>query len=141
MVHLFFFVNPDRFMPTGAKIQGCDNLTDENRCFYHDESQQLRKRGFITGSCSIRWDVPCGGTPDSVPGHHICPGQYTTQKSINEAHKMPNTSLSPDVSKYIRLAIKIIETKDLNKYCDLQVEEREIVADVICEMVGSDNLQ
>lgn len=54
---------------------------------------------------------------------------------------MPNTSLSPDVSKYIRLAIKIIETKDLNKYCDLQVEEREIVADVICEMVGSDNFQ
>ena len=54
---------------------------------------------------------------------------------------MPNTSLSPDVSKYIRLAIKTIETKDLNKYFDLQVEEREIVADVICEMVGSDNLQ
>lgn len=53
---------------------------------------------------------------------------------------MPNTSLSPDVSKYIRLAIKTIETKDLNKYCDLQVEEREIVADVISEMVGTQEI-
>ena len=109
--------------------------TNENSCFYHYKSKRMRKRGFITGGCSIQWDVPCGGTPDSVPGYHICPGQYTTIKLINESHKRQNGVLSPDVPRHIRLAIEIIETKDLNKFCNLLREEREIVAAVIREIV------
>jgi uncharacterized protein len=37
-------------------------------------------------------------------------------------------------------AIEIIETRDLNKYYDLQIEEREIVADVVKKITKSDEL-
>jgi len=37
-------------------------------------------------------------------------------------------------------AIEIIETKDLKKYYDLQIEEREIVADVVRKITKSDEL-
>ncbi len=37
-------------------------------------------------------------------------------------------------------AIEIIETKDLNKYYDLQVEERVIVADIVKKITKSDEL-
>ena len=40
----------------------------------------------------------------------------------------------------ITKAIEIIETKVLNKYYDLQVEEREIVADVVEKITKSDEL-
>jgi len=40
----------------------------------------------------------------------------------------------------ITKAIEIIETKDLNKYYDLQIEEREIVADVVRKITKSDEL-
>jgi len=40
----------------------------------------------------------------------------------------------------ITKAIEIIESKDLNKYYDLQVEEREIVADVVKKITKSDEL-
>ena len=40
----------------------------------------------------------------------------------------------------ITKAIEIIETKDLNKYYDLQIEEREIVADVVKKITKSDEL-
>ena len=40
----------------------------------------------------------------------------------------------------ITKAIEIIETRDLNKYYDLQVEEREIVADVVTKITKSDEL-
>jgi len=40
----------------------------------------------------------------------------------------------------ITKAIEIIETKDLNKYYDLQIEEREIVADVVEKITKSDEL-
>ncbi len=40
----------------------------------------------------------------------------------------------------ITKAIEIIETRDLNKYYDLQVEEREIVADVVKKITKSDEL-
>jgi len=40
----------------------------------------------------------------------------------------------------ITKAIEIIETKDLNKYYDLQIEEREIVADVVKKITNSDEL-
>jgi hypothetical protein len=37
-------------------------------------------------------------------------------------------------------AIEIVETKDLKKYYDLQIEEREIVADVVRRITKSDEL-
>ncbi|NOR46454.1 MAG: tetratricopeptide repeat protein [Methanosarcinaceae archaeon] len=37
-------------------------------------------------------------------------------------------------------AIEIVETKDLKKYYDLQIEEREIVADVVKKITKSDEL-
>ena len=40
----------------------------------------------------------------------------------------------------ITKAIEIIETRDLNKYYDLQIEEREIVADVVKKITKSDEL-
>lgn len=40
----------------------------------------------------------------------------------------------------ITKAIEIIETRDLNKYYDLQIEEREIVADVVRKITKSDEL-
>ncbi len=40
----------------------------------------------------------------------------------------------------ITKAIEIIETSDLNKYYDLQIEEREIVADVVKKITKSDEL-
>jgi len=40
----------------------------------------------------------------------------------------------------ITKAIEIIETRDVNKYYDLQIEEREIVADVVKKITKSDEL-
>jgi tetratricopeptide (TPR) repeat protein len=40
----------------------------------------------------------------------------------------------------ITKAIEIIETRDLKKYYDLQIEEREIVADVVKKITKSDEL-
>jgi len=40
----------------------------------------------------------------------------------------------------ITKAIEIIETRDLNKYYDLQIEEREIVVDVVRKITKSDEL-
>jgi hypothetical protein len=37
-------------------------------------------------------------------------------------------------------AIEIVETKNLKKYYDLQIEEREIVADVVKKITKSDEL-
>jgi len=63
-------------------------MEDNQRCFWHEDSVQLRKeKGFITGGCAIRWDIPCGGRPDLVPGHHQCPGQYITIEDANRANK------------------------------------------------------
>ncbi|MDD5615534.1 MAG: tetratricopeptide repeat protein [Candidatus Methanoperedens sp.] len=42
--------------------------------------------------------------------------------------------------KPIIKALEIIETKDIQKYYDLQIEEREIVADIVKKITKSDNL-
>ena len=61
---------------------------DKKRCLWHEHNNRLmREKGFITGGCMIRWDVPCGGTPDSVPGHHQCPGQYVPIGDIERANR------------------------------------------------------
>ena len=42
--------------------------------------------------------------------------------------------------KPIIKALEIIETKDIKKYYDLQIEEREIVADIVKKITKSDEL-
>lgn len=42
--------------------------------------------------------------------------------------------------RFLLKGIEIIETKDLNKYYDLQIEDREIVADVVKKITKSDEL-
>jgi len=46
------------------------------RCFHHEKNSGLKKKGFIDGACVIRWNVPCSGTPDSVPCPYKCPDVY-----------------------------------------------------------------
>ena len=45
-----------------------------------------------------------------------------------------------DKIRPITKAIEIVETKDMKKYYDLQVEEREIVADIVKKITKSDEL-
>ena len=45
-----------------------------------------------------------------------------------------------ELLKPIILALDIVKSKDLNKYYDLQVEVREVVAEVVREITGSDEL-
>jgi len=53
--------------------------------------------------------------------------------------KIKNEEYSEYV-KPITKAIEIVETKDMKKYYDLQVEEREIVADIVRKITKSDEL-
>ena len=63
-------------------------MEENKKCFWHVESKRLRKeKGFIEGGCAIRWDTPCGGTPESVPVPHQCPGQYVTIEDVNKVNK------------------------------------------------------
>ncbi len=57
------------------------------RCFHHEKNQKLKKKGFINGACVIRWDVPCGGTPDSVQEPYRCPGAYVPISKIEAKRK------------------------------------------------------
>ena len=45
-----------------------------------------------------------------------------------------------ELLKPIIKAIEIIETKDIQKYYNLQIEEREIVADIVRMVTKSDEL-
>ena len=42
--------------------------------------------------------------------------------------------------KFISKALEIIETKDIQKYYNLQIEEREIVGDIVKRITKSDEL-
>lgn len=46
------------------------------KCFHHEKNGALKRKGFINGACVIKWDVPCAGTPDSVPEPYRCPDAY-----------------------------------------------------------------
>ena len=60
----------------------------------------------------------------------------TAADEILPLQKYEFTGLLRPITK----AIEIIETRDLNKYYDLQIEEREIVADVVKKITKSDEL-
>ncbi|MFH0904647.1 MAG: hypothetical protein V1854_05610, partial [Methanobacteriota archaeon] len=45
-----------------------------------------------------------------------------------------------DLIRPIIKALEIVETRDIKKYYDLQIEEREIVADIVRKITKSDNL-
>ena len=42
--------------------------------------------------------------------------------------------------KFIIKALEIVETKDIQKYYNLQIEEREIVGDIVKKITKSDEL-
>lgn len=60
---------------------------EKMRCFHHESNKKLRKKGFITGACVINWDIPCGGTPNSVPYPHRCKGYYVPIYKIDEIRR------------------------------------------------------
>ncbi|WP_269848591.1 hypothetical protein [Methanosarcina horonobensis] len=48
--------------------------------------------------------------------------------------------ICPELLKSLVKAVEIIETKDVQKYYKLQVEEREIVADIVQKISKSGDL-
>ena len=66
-------------------------------------------------------------------------GLSVVKAAVDEILKLKGDTYS-DKIKPITKAIEIVETKDMKKYYDLQVEEREIVADIVRKITKSDNL-
>ena len=66
-------------------------------------------------------------------------GMPVVKAAVHEILKL-NGDKYGDKIKPITKAIEIVETEDMQKYYDLQVEEREIVADIVRKITKSDDL-
>ena len=66
-------------------------------------------------------------------------GLPVVKAAIDELLKLKGDTYG-DKIKPITKAIEIVETKEMKKYYDLQVEEREIVADIVRTITKSDEL-
>ena len=66
-------------------------------------------------------------------------GLSVVKAALGEVLKLKGEEYGEHI-KPITKAIEIVETKDMKKYYDLQVEEREIVADIVRKITKSDNL-
>ncbi len=66
-------------------------------------------------------------------------GQSIIKAAVEEVIKLKGNEYHERIRPIIK-ALEIVETKDIQKYYDLQVEEREIVADIVRKITKSDEL-
>lgn len=61
------------------------------------------------------------------------------KKASDEIIKLEGDEYRERIRPIIK-AVEIVETRDIRKYYDLQIEEREIVADIVRKITGSNEL-
>lgn len=67
-------------------------------------------------------------------------GEFEVLKIVIDEIMEIKGGICPELLKSLVKAVEIIETKDVQKYYKLQVEEREIVADIVQKISKSGDL-